>query len=93
MGTVKLKKNGHVVEIDRQRKGTINVLKNGGYKEVASPKVSKPTKQADISPLLEMLAKAGFENEEAVIAASDEDLLAVNGFGPKSLEAVREALG
>lgn len=43
--------------------------------------------------IVDDLAGAGLTTVGAVQAASDEDLLAIDGIGPKTLEAIRGALG
>lgn len=42
--------------------------------------------------LVEDLVEAGFETIEDLESASDEDILAIDGIGPKSLSEIREAL-
>lgn len=43
--------------------------------------------------MLKALRDAGFADSAAIRAASDEDLLAVNGLGEKGLALVRERVG
>jgi predicted flap endonuclease-1-like 5' DNA nuclease len=44
-------------------------------------------------PYAELLIPQPFADEDAVDAASDEDLLAIDGIGPKRLAEIREYFG
>lgn len=50
-------------------------------------------KLAEYSAIINKLIKAGYETPESVQMASDEELLAVRGVGPKSLGQLRIVLG
>ena len=44
-------------------------------------------------PIADKLMAAGYATPEAISAASDEQLLAIDGVGPKSVKALRDAYG
>lgn len=43
--------------------------------------------------LVQLLADAGYDTLEKIRNASDEELLEIDGIGPKSLEKIRQAVG
>jgi DNA uptake protein ComE-like DNA-binding protein len=43
--------------------------------------------------LVQILADAGYDTLEKIRNASDEELLEIDGIGPKSLEKIRQAVG
>jgi DNA uptake protein ComE-like DNA-binding protein len=47
---------------------------------------------ASSTPYADALAKAGYDTDTKIRAASDEDLLAVEGIGPARLAEIRSAL-
>lgn len=53
-----------------------------------APQGAPPT--AELAPeLVERLAVAGYDTPEAIAAASDEELLAIEGIGPATLKRIR----
>lgn len=42
--------------------------------------------------VVSLLNEAGYDTNAKIAGASDDDLLAINGIGPKSLKDIREAI-
>lgn len=105
--TVRFRNPHHASDLGRVRPGETRELdarrarglKSYGIVEYAvAPPVETPEHPAtpplpDDFPVRDLLADAGLETLERVRAASDDDLLALDGVGPKRLREIREAAG
>lgn len=88
--------DGRTVRVHPTAKSTQGILQRAGFRR-AEPEEEieeQPRRlDLDISPMaLKKLDEAGYDNVDALRAASDDELLAIKGFGKKSLEALRAQL-
>ncbi len=63
-----------------------------GKAEKVEDSSTNPASLPDDFPERDLLIGTAFKSTEALNAATDEDLLAVDGIGPAKLKAIREAL-
>lgn len=64
----------------------------GGYETKADQPVNNPVPGDGFAipvAVVELLADAGYETPELVASASDDELVAINGIGKKTLEMIR----
>lgn len=59
--------------------------------EKAEPSATSITPDFLNTTQRQSLVNAGYDSDEAVLAASDEDLIALDGVGPKTVEDYRKA--
>ena len=80
---------GEAVELtEEEAAGHLDKLMLAG----AERKTAPPSDPFDSFPHAELLRAAGFTSAAAVSDASDEELLAIEGIGKKSLADIRAAL-
>lgn len=94
MGQLIYRRGEQTVKIDEFRTGTRRILEQGGFELV-----DRIGERLDASP--EWLAlpddvvvklQEEFESPEAVKVAPDEEILAIHGIGPATLQKIREVL-
>jgi hypothetical protein len=99
MTTITMAKGSRRRELPETSKSTRAILERDGWSVVS---VSASAEAAADTPIDEefgflpaaaaaALREAGYESLTAVLESSDEELLALHGFGDKSLTLVREA--
>lgn len=68
-----------------------------GAPEAAAPVEAEAPPEAVVDPLpdsvIDTLAAAGYAGAEDIAAAPDEELLALPGIGPATLDHIRAAIG
>lgn len=81
-------------EVFPSQTGTIALLKRAGFTQVVEESAQKEEAETPDfwEKLGESLAAAGFDSPDAVLEATDDELMAVDGIGEATVKKIREQL-